>query len=118
MQLLRKAGYKGRGGLGAREQGATQPLQAWRQPGKQGIGAADQTRAGGRRRQGAGPNPLPDPEQLGKEDAQKLKRDSAARKKEREMRRKWPSVRVEEDVDTKVKRWKQVMQARAFSGIT
>ena len=113
MQLLRKAGYKGRGGLGAREQGAIQPLQAWKQSGKEGIGAAPQTRGSGERQKDAGVDPARGPNNLGKDENQKNRGDSDAKK--RELKRKWPSVKVEEDVDTKVKRWKQVMQVRSSS---
>jgi len=40
LQLLKKTGWRGCGGLGAREQGISMPLAAWNQHGRQGIGAA------------------------------------------------------------------------------
>ena len=53
-------------------------------------------------------------------DEQISKQGSEARRSAvaRELKRKWPSVKVEEDVGTKVKRWKQVLQARPLSAMS
>ena len=113
MQLLRKAGYKGTGGLGAHEQGAAQPLQAWKQSGKEGIGAAPQTRGSSKSWESAGVEVVPGPDNLSKDETHTCREDSDA--STRKLKRKRRLVGVEEDVDTKVKRWKQVMQASRLS---
>lgn len=111
-KLLRKAGWKGLGGLGAQEQGITSPISAWIQAGREGIGVSHPP-ADLRDKQAV--TAARDSEHGNAEPAQQRNlasiKDSGGRP--RAPKREWERVEVVEPVDSKVKRWRQVMQAEA-----
>ena len=95
-QLLQKAGWRSGQGLGAAEQGQTEPLAAWHQQGRAGIGvgSAPQLNAAGKRA-GSGAQ--------GSEQQQQQQQVS-----EKQRKRKQPVPDVPEEFDTKVRRHQQV----------
>ena len=117
-QLLQKAGWKEGSGLGAQEQGIAAPIAAWYQSGRMGIGI------------GATP-PQPTSTLLiaaaatgskkthataGKDAAQQTSSIAAVADElhRRPPKRGWETVRVEEALEAKVKRIRQVMQVTHF----
>lgn len=105
LQLLKKAGWKGRGGLGAHEQGIEVPIEAWVQAGRRGIGTEQAAKA----QQDAKDN-ASEAAAASEPGGDKAGTKPAAPKRAKAPKREWESVRVEESTDTKVKRWRQVMQ--------
>lgn len=121
MQLLKKAGYKGKGGLGLHEQGTAVPIEAWNQSGKEGIGHVHAGKAEAHKSAGeheANPirkTALQSNGQALTEAARQEARQKSMRKK---LRRSWPTVKVEEPLDQKVIRWNQILQVhRCLSSI-
>lgn len=113
LQLLCKAGYRGAGGLGAQEQGVTSPLKAWRQAGKQGIGRPKREAILQAETTGKTSSELVVPLGVKARSAVSCSNSCEDEKMRRaQIKRKWPSVNVEESVDAKKRPWRQVLQVR------
>lgn len=113
MQLLRNAGYKGTGGLGAREQGVTAPLEAWKQSGKQGIGSSVSRSPNPHAhspRSKASLNPKSSVPSILDETGNTAGNSNESASTRAKLKRRWPSVTVDEDMDSKQRRWKQILQ--------
>ena len=96
-QLLQKAGWRSGQGLGASEQGQTEPLAAWHQQGRAGIGvgSAPQLTAAGKQSGSSGQGSAQQQQQ-------------ATEKQKKQLKRKLPVLDVPEEFDTKVRRHQQV----------
>ena len=114
-QLLQKAGWKEGSGLGAQEQGIAAPIAAWYQSGRQGIGATPPQPTGTLLIAAAAPASTPHAAD-GKDGIQQASSTAAAADEQhrRPPKRGWETVRVEEALDVKVKRIRQVMQVTHF----
>ena len=127
LQLLRKAGWKGEGGLGAQGQGISAPLEAWIQGGRQGIGVVPRQRGvdasgaqpsdadGGKEGSEARPSTSLNTAMLQSRERQAGERQADGRgqkhaRRGRPPKREWQTVAVEEPLEKKVKRWRQVLQ--------
>ena len=98
-QLLQKAGWRSGQGLGASEQGQTEPLAAWHQQGRAGIGVGSvpQLHAAGKQ---AGSS--------SQAAAQQQQKQQSTGKQKKQLKRKQPVPDVPEEFDTKVRRHQQV----------
>ena len=117
LQLLRKAGWKGQGGLGISEQGISQPLEAWKQGGRQGIGMHHGQDKNSAKNEPANTDTAHPTTQAqttvrnGSVENSSVQSKSKRAKKVRAPKREWQTVAVEEPLDKKVKRWQQILQA-------
>lgn len=117
LQLLQKAGWQEGTGLGVSEQGRTQPVAAWVQSGRSGIGSAPQQPP-----QSSKPPPHGKPKQKqttsvqsGPQSQPETSRQSdtagTLSEKAKPVKRAWRQVSVEEPLDVKVKRVRQAQKA-------
>ena len=117
LQLLRKAGWKGQGGLGISEQGISQPLEAWKQGGRQGIGMHNgQAKNNAKNEPASTDTAIPITQaqttvRKGSVENSSVQSKSKRVKRVRAPKREWQTVAVEEPLDKKVKRWQQILQA-------
>ena len=97
-QLLQKAGWRSGQGLGASEQGQTEPLAAWHQQGRAGIGvgSAPQLTASGKQAGSSG------------QGSAQQQQQQAAEKQKKQLKRKQPVPDVPEEFESKVRRHQQV----------
>lgn len=115
LQLLRKAGWRGAGGLGAQEQGIASPIAAWQQLGRSGIGLSSlqKTQRRADLEEQTPPGEAQQGQQPGKQPATPAEEQQCNKGKARRTRapkREWETVKVEEAVESKVKRWRQILQ--------
>eukprot|EP00891_Asterochloris_glomerata_P008704 jgi/Astpho2/8704/fgenesh1_pg.00128_%23_14_t len=99
-QLLQKAGWRSGQGLGASEQGQTEPLAAWHQQGRAGIGVGNAPQLNAAEKQ-AGSS--------GQGSAQQQQQQPATGMREKQLKRKQPVPNVPEAFDTKVRRHQQAL---------
>ena len=97
-QLLQKAGWRSGQGLGASAQGQTEPLAAWHQQGRAGIGvgSAPQLTTAGKQAGSSG------------QGSAQQQQQQATEKQTKQFKRKQPVPDVPEEFDTKVRRHQQV----------
>lgn len=98
-QLLQKAGWRSGQGLGASEQGQTEPLAAWHQQGRAGIGVGNAPQLNAAEKQ-AGSS--------GQGSAQQQQQQAATGPRKKQLKRKQPVPNVPEAFDSKVRRHQQV----------